>query len=231
MLAVKGLAAGYGGLRILHDVDLTVTEGEVVAILGANGAGKTTLLRAISGLVRPTSGSIVFEGWDLAGSPPHEIVRRGVVLVPEGRELFGPLTVRENLEMGGYARPRSELESALQEVCDLFPILAERSGQRADSMSGGQQQMLAIARALMGGPRLLMLDEPSLGLAPQLVSAVFDAIERIRGSGITVLLVEQNAAQAIQLADRAYVIESGTVATGDADLLDDERLRRAYLGL
>ncbi len=230
MLTVDGLAAGYGGLEILHDLSLTVAEGEVVAIVGANGAGKSTLLRTISGLLAPTRGSISFQGRELAGRPPHEIVRRGVIQVPEGRELFGSLTVHENLEMGGYARSRSERAASLREVRDLFPPLAERSRQRADSMSGGEQQMLAIGRALMAGPQLLMLDEPSLGLAPKLVSAVLDAVSRIRDAGITVLLVEQNAPQAIQLADRGYVLESGTVAEG-AELLDDERLRRAYLGL
>lgn len=230
MLTVDGVAAGYGGLEILHDLTLTVAEGEVVAILGANGAGKSTLLRTISGMLAPARGSIVFEGRELSGCPPHEVVRRGVIHVPEGRELFGPLSVRENLEMGGYGRSRNERATTLGEVYELFPVLSERTGQRADTLSGGQQQMLAISRSLMAGPRLLMLDEPSLGLAPKLVATVLEAVARIRSTGITVLLVEQNAPQAIELADRVYVLESGTVA-GGIELLDPERLRRAYLGL
>lgn len=231
MLTVEALDAGYGRLQVLHDLSLTVGEGEIIAIIGANGAGKTTLVRAISGLVRPTKGSIVFDGVQLRATPPHEVVRRGVIQVPEGRQLFGTLTVRENLEMGGYRQSRSTRSATLRELGDLFPILAERPGQRADTMSGGQQQMLAIARALMGRPRLLILDEPSLGLAPKLVLDVLTAVEGIRKSGITVMLVEQNAARAIELADRVYVLESGRVANAGNDLFDNEQLRRAYLGI
>ena len=231
MLIVEALDAGYGRLQVLHDLSLTVGEGEIIAIIGANGAGKTTLVRAISGLVRPTKGSIVFDGVQLRATPPHEVVRCGVIQVPEGRQLFGTLTVRENLEMGGYRQSRSTRSATLRELGDLFPILAERPGQRADTMSGGQQQMLAIARALMGRPRLLILDEPSLGLAPKLVLDVLTAVEGIRKSGITVMLVEQNAARAIELADRVYVLESGRVANAGNDLFDNEQLRRAYLGI
>lgn len=231
MLTVGSLSAGYGRLQVLQDVSLTVGSGEMIAVIGANGAGKTTLVRAISGLVRPTMGSVVFDGTELLGVPPHEIARRGVIQVPEGRQLFGTLTVRENLEMGGYAQSRGDRAATLREVGALFPVLAERPGQRADSMSGGQQQMLAIARALMGRPKLLILDEPSLGLAPKLVMDVLATVERIRESGITVILVEQNAARAIELADRVYVLESGSVVGSNDDPLDDERLRRAYLGL
>ena len=231
MLTVGSLSAGYGRLQVLQDVSLTVGSGEMIAVIGANGAGKTTLVRAISGLVRPTMGSVVFDGTELLGVPPHEIARRGVIQVPEGRQLFGTLTVRENLEMGGYAQSRGDRAATLREVGALFPVLAERPDQRADSMSGGQQQMLAIARALMGRPKLLILDEPSLGLAPKLVMDVLATVERIRESGITVILVEQNAARAIELADRVYVLESGSVVGSNDDPLDDERLRRAYLGL
>ena len=231
LLKVESLSAGYGHLEVLRDVSLTVGRGEMIAVIGANGAGKTTLVRAISGLVRPAMGSIVFDGTELRGVPPHEIARRGVIQVAEGRQLFGTLTVRENLEMGGYGQSRGDRAATLLEVCALFPVLAERPGQRADSMSGGQQQMLAIARALMGRPRLLILDEPSLGLAPKLVADVLVTVERIRTSGITVILVEQNAARAIELADRVYVLENGSVVSTSDDPLDDEQLRRAYLGL
>jgi branched-chain amino acid transport system ATP-binding protein len=229
VLVLDRVCAGYPGLQILHELDLRVDEGEIVAIVGANGAGKTTTLRTISGMVRPTSGTVTFDGRP-AAVPSHELVRRGLVHVPEGRELFGPLTVEENLRMGAWTRRRAA--SALDEVVELFPVLHERRTQRAETLSGGQQQMLAIGRALMAKPRLLMLDEPSTGLSPKLTWAVLDAIKAIRDRGVSVLLVEQNAAQALAMADRAYVLESGSaVLTGSgAELADDDRVRAAYLG-
>jgi len=233
LLTLDGVSAGYDGLQILHDVDIHVDEGEIVALIGANGAGKTTTLRTISGLLRPSAGTITFDGQPLSSTAPHDVVRVGLVHVAENRELFPGLTVRENLEMGAFTRTAVERDETLAEVHELFPILRERSRQTASTMSGGQQQMLAIGRALMARPRLLMLDEPSLGLAPKLVVDVFNIVREINGRGITVLIVEQNAVQTLQLADRAYVLESGSVTLdGDADdLLEDPRVRSAYLGL
>lgn len=233
MLTLERVSAGYRGLQILHEVDLEVGEGEIVALIGANGAGKTTTLRTISGLIKPTSGSITFDGRPLSGSAPHDVVRAGVVQVAEARELFPGMSVRENLDMGAFTRSTADREESLAEVHELFPVLLDRARQTASTMSGGQQQMLAIGRALMARPRLLMLDEPSLGLAPKLVVDVFDIVRRISSRGITVLIVEQNAVQALRLADRAYVLESGTVslAGNAADLLEDPRVRSAYLGL
>ena len=233
MLVVDGLSAGYGGLQILQDISLRVDTGEIVALIGANGAGKTTTLRTISGLVSPTAGSIELDGTVISGQGPHAIVRAGLVHVAEDRELFGGMTVRENLLMGAYTRSNAERAETLEEVHELFPILGERRSQQAETLSGGQQQMLAIGRALMARPRLLMLDEPSLGLAPLLVQQVFDTVEDIRSRGITVLIVEQNAVQTLKLADRAYVLENGQVTLdGDAsELLDDPRVRSAYLGM
>jgi branched-chain amino acid transport system ATP-binding protein len=233
LLTLEDITAGYGGLEVLHGLSLRVDAGEVVALIGANGAGKSTTLRSIMGIVRPRRGTVTFDGDDVTGTPPHRMVRRGVVMVAEDRELFGALTVRENLLMGAFTRRRDEAEATLGEVGELFPILVERAAQRAETMSGGQQQMLAIARALMGRPRLLLLDEPSLGLAPQLVQTVFDVITTIRERGITVLIVEQNASRTLHLADRAYVLESGEIMLQGAgrDLLDDHRVRAAYLGV
>lgn len=233
MLTLDGVCAGYRGLRILHDVSLAVDEGEIVALVGANGAGKTTTLRTVSGLLHPTTGEIRFAGRDIAATPPSGIVRAGLVQVPEGRDLFGPLTVAENLDMGGYTQGAAARARALGDVYELFPVLAERTKQPAETLSGGQQQMLAIGRALMARPRLLMLDEPSVGLAPKLVHAVLDAVRRIRDRGVTVLLVEQNAAQALSICDRAYVMESGAVAMSGhgAAMAKDPGVRRAYLGM
>jgi branched-chain amino acid transport system ATP-binding protein len=233
LLRLEGVCAGYGGLQILHDVSLEVERGEMLALIGANGAGKTTTLRAISGIVRPSAGRILVEDRDLGGLPAHAVVRTGVVQVPEGRELFGNLTVYENLAMGAYARPAADRDRTLKDVYELYPLLEERAGQTASTLSGGQQQMLAIGRALMAGPRLLMLDEPSVGLAPKLVSQMFATLERIRESGITVLVVEQNVVQALRLADRACVLESGRIVASDRSdrLMKDERVRSAYLGL
>lgn len=234
MLSVDGLHAGYAGFEVLHGLSLEVEVGEVVALVGANGAGKTTFVRALSGLVRATSGAIRLDGGDVTNAASHTIVKRGLATVPEGRELFAGLTVRENLLMGTYGRPKSEsLEQGLAAVHDLFPVLAERADQDAATLSGGQQQMVAIGRALMASPRLLVLDEPSLGLAPLLVQAVFDTVRIISDRGMTVLMIEQNAAAALRLADRAYVIESGRVAVSGTgqQLLADSRVRTAYLGL
>jgi len=232
LLSLEKLSAGYRRLQILHGIDLEVGKGEIVALIGANGAGKTTTLRAISGLISPTQGDIVFDGDSIGGMRPDLVVREGLVHVPQDRALFGRLTVAENLTMGAFTR-REGTTSALDEVLDLFPILAERQAQRADTMSGGQQQMLAIGRALMARPRLLTLDEPSIGLAPQLVAQVLRAVTQIRDAGVTVLIVEQNASQTLAISDRAYVMESGTIAvqgTG-TELANDDRVRTAYLGM
>jgi branched-chain amino acid transport system ATP-binding protein len=232
LLRLDGVSAGYRRLQILHEIDLEVRDGEIVALIGANGAGKTTTLRAVSGMLPVTGGRIVFDGERIDGVRPDRIVRRGLVHVPQERALFGPLTVMQNLQMGAYTRGRDEIGAALDEVMGLFPILDERRDQRADTLSGGQQQMLAIARAMMARPRLLTLDEPSIGLAPNLVTSVLEAVTRIRNAGVTVLIVEQNAAHTLKISDRAYVLESGTIAmTGEGPaLIEDPRVRSAYLG-
>ena len=233
MLRIEGLCAGYSGMQILHGVDMRIEEGEIVALVGANGAGKTTALRAISSVIRPTSGSITFRGEDAHGLRTAELVRQGLVQVPEGRALFGPLTVEDNLRMGGWTQPKEKLPEGLAEVYELFPILADKRRQMAETLSGGQQQMLAIGRALMSRPKLLMLDEPSTGLSPKLTWTVLDAVKTVRDRGVAVLLVEQNAHQALNMADRAYVLESGTcVLSGRGpELAADDRVRAAYLGL
>ncbi len=233
MLTLENVSAGYGNLQVVHSVTLEVKPGELVAIIGANGAGKTTTLLSISGFIRPSSGSITFEEEPLTGGKPHDIVKKGLVHVPEGRSLFGSLTVLENLSMGGYTRSSGEREEALEEVYELFPILEERKSQPAATLSGGQQQMVAIGRALMAKPRLLMLDEPSLGLDPKTTARVFSVVEKVRESGVAVLIVEQDAVKTLRLADRAYVLESGEVTlqgTG-SELLEDPKVRSAYLGL
>lgn len=232
MLRLENVAAGYRRLQILHGLDLEVRRGEIVALIGANGAGKTTTLRAISGLISPSGGEILLDGTSIGGLRPDLIVRQGLVQVPQDRALFGRLSVAENLTMGAYTSGKGTT-SALDQVLALFPILADRRRQRADTMSGGQQQMLAIGRALMARPRLLTLDEPSIGLAPNLVVQVLQAVEAIRKAGVTVLIVEQNAAQTLAIADRAYVLESGSIAvegTGK-ELAADDRVRTAYLGM
>jgi branched-chain amino acid transport system ATP-binding protein len=232
VLVLEGLCAGYHGLQILHELDLRVDAGEIVALVGANGAGKTTTLRAISGVVRSSTGTVTFDGKRADGIRTAELVRRGLVQVPEERALFGPLTVEENLRMGAWTQ-KGNASSSLSEVLELFPILDERRRQAAETLSGGQQQMLAIGRALMARPKLLMLDEPSTGLSPKLTWAVLDAVRTIRDRGVAVLLVEQNAAQALRMADRAYVLESGScVLEGPGpELAEDDRVRSAYLGL
>ena len=233
MLRIEGLRAGYGELEILHGIDLEVHEGEVVALIGANGAGKTTTLKTISGVVRASTGSITFDGQSIHNRQPRQIVSEGLIQVPEGRKLFPELSVRDNLFLGSYRRGRSEADDTVDEVFELFPLLRERTDQTAGTLSGGEQQMLAIGRALMGKPRLLMLDEPSLGLAPMLVADIFEVVRDLRRRGLTVMLVEQNAVHALQLSDRGYVLENGNVVlegTGE-ELLGDDRVRSAYLGL
>jgi branched-chain amino acid transport system ATP-binding protein len=231
LLELADVSVRYGAIPALRDVDISVDEGEIVALLGANGAGKTTTLRTISGLVHPSTGTIYFDEWEISHLPAHEVVAFGIGHVPEGRRIFPRLTVMENLEMGAYRR-KGKLDEDFERVFALFPILEQRRRQDGGTLSGGEQQMLAIARALMSRPRLLLLDEPSMGLAPLIVEAIFDIIEQIRSSGATILLVEQNAAQALQVADRGYVLENGLIVMSDqaSRLLDDDRVRRAYLG-
>jgi branched-chain amino acid transport system ATP-binding protein len=231
LLELSSVDVRYGTIPALRGVDLHVDEGEIVALLGANGAGKTTTLRTISGLVHPYRGVVRFAGRAISLLPPHEVVALGIGHVPEGRRIFPRLSVMENLEMGAYRR-RGKLTDDLARVFALFPILEKRARQDGGTLSGGEQQMLAIGRALMSRPRLLLLDEPSMGLAPLIVEAIFDIIDQIRTSGATILLVEQNAAQALELADRGYVLENGSIVMTDraATLLDDDRVRRAYLG-
>ena len=233
LLQVRGLKAGYGPFEVLHGIDIDVAEGEIVAVLGANGVGKTTLNRALSGLIRARAGSIRFAGADITAANHADIVRAGLIHVPEGRKVFPNLSVRENLLLGAYARGRAERAQSLARVLETFPRLAERLGQLAGSMSGGEQQMLAIGRGMMGQPRLLVLDEPSLGLSPLLTEELFALIQRLHAQGLSILLVEQNVVQSLAIAGRAYVIEHGAVAlSGDAAALaDDPRLKAAYLGL
>ncbi len=232
MLRVDSLDVAYGEIRALKGVGLEVGRGEIVTILGNNGAGKTTTLKTISGLLRPLRGTITLEADPLVGVPPHEIVRRGVAHVPEGRRIFNRLTVRENLMMGAYRRTDGGIAADLERVFTLFPRLKERRTQVAGTLSGGEQQMLAIARALMANPRLLLLDEPSMGLAPVLVEQIFHTIADINGQGMTILLVEQNAAMALSIAHRGYVLETGSVALAGtaAELSGNADVRRAYLG-
>jgi branched-chain amino acid transport system ATP-binding protein len=233
LLALQTVHSAYGNIRALRGISLTVERGEVVTLIGSNGAGKTTTLRACSGVIRPTSGRIFFDDQPIDTVRTAELVGRGLVHVPEDRALFGPLTIEENLRMGAWTRRDTPVGDSLSEVFDLFPVLAERRRQTAETLSGGQQQMLTIGRALMARPRLLMLDEPSTGLSPKLTWAVLEAIEVIRDRGVAVLLVEQNAAQALRMSDRAYVMESGSVVLSGAgrELAEDDRVRAAYLGL
>lgn len=233
MLEVAGVTAGYGAFQVLHGIDLTVAAGEIVAVLGANGVGKTTLNRTLSGLIRARSGRIAFEGRDITGVDHAEIVRAGLIHVPEGRKIFPTLSVRENLQLGSYLRGRSERRQTLEHVLDIFPRLRERLRQNVGSMSGGEQQMVAIGRGLMSRPKLLVLDEPSLGLSPLLTDELFGLIRRLHGEGLSILLVEQNVLQSLNIATRAYVIEHGHVVLSGpaADLAEDPRLKAAYLGM
>ncbi len=234
MLRVEGLNFSYGDLRVLWDLDLEVREGEIVTVVGSNGAGKSTTLKNISRLVRPASGTLTFNGVDLTRLESHQVVEQGIVQVPEGRKIFPEMTVRENLRMGSFIRDaRKDREANIERVFQLFPRLKERERQLGGTMSGGEQQMLAIARGLMANPRLLLLDEPSLGLAPLLVKFIFEIIQEINRQGVTVLLVEQNVYQSLRIAHRAYVLETGRVVLcgSGADLLDNEHVRKAFLGM
>jgi len=231
LLEVKGVEVRYGAVPALHDFTISVEQGEIVTLLGANGAGKTTTLRMISGLHHASLGSVSFDGVDISRFAAHRTVELGISHVPEGRRIFPQMTVLENLEIGAYHKPHGQ-NAKLEQVYELFPILKERRKQQGGNLSGGEQQMLAIGRALMAEPRLLLLDEPSMGLAPLFVQTIFEILRRIRDQGVTVLLVEQNAAKALQLADRGYVLEKGRIVLQDSAsvLLRDDRVRMAYLG-
>ncbi|HLF48605.1 MAG TPA: ABC transporter ATP-binding protein [Methylomirabilota bacterium] len=234
MLELRGVTAGYGQFTALWDVSLRVSAGEAVAVVGPNGAGKTTLMRVISGLVSPREGDLAFEGQSLARLPAHEIVARGIAHVPEGRRIFPMLTVADNLKMGAFLRSaRRGYRDSVERVYTLFPALAERQKQRAGSLSGGEQQMLAIGRALMSRPKIILLDEPSMGLAPVMVLRLFDLIRRVREEGYTILVVEQNVRQVLKLVDRAYLLEVGRIKMeGRADELSEQDfVRKAYVGL
>ncbi|HWB31320.1 MAG TPA: ABC transporter ATP-binding protein [Vicinamibacterales bacterium] len=233
MLTLDRVNVFYGGIHALRDLSIAIREGEVVTLIGANGAGKSTTLRAISGLVPPRSGRVTFDGEDITGAPAHTLVARGISMSPEGRGVFANLTVLENLEMGAYrVRDRQQIAQDLERGFSLFPRLKERLKQRAGTLSGGEQQMLAMARALMSRPRLLLLDEPSLGLAPIVCQTIFSTIDAIKAAGTTVLLVEQNASVALRHSDRGYVLETGAVIFegAAADIAADPRVRQAYLG-
>jgi branched-chain amino acid transport system ATP-binding protein len=233
LIKVENLAAGYGLVEVLRNISLEINQGEVVAVLGSNGVGKTTLNNCLSGLIKPNNGKIFFEDEVISNKSPEEIVDMGLIHVPEGRKLFPNLTVKDNLELGSYLRGKSNRSSNLENVLDIFPKLSERISQTAGTLSGGEQQMVAIGRGLMGDPRLLLLDEPSLGLSPLLVEQMFELIKKISDNGLTVLLVEQNVTQSLSIADRAYVIEEGSIAISGLsnDLLKNAELKRSYLGL
>ena len=231
ILEIRNLSVSYGGINAVKDIDLDVPEGQIVTLIGANGAGKSTILRTISGLVKTKTGSVKYEGKELLGKSPDLIVSEGITLVPEGRRVFTDLTVLENLKIGAYLR-KDDIEPDIEYVYSLFPRLKERAWQYAGTLSGGEQQMLAVGRALMSRPKLIMMDEPSLGLAPLVVKSIFDIIKTINQKGITVLLIEQNANMALMAAHTAYVLETGNITmkgTG-AELLADERIKEAYLG-
>jgi branched-chain amino acid transport system ATP-binding protein len=234
MLELRDITAGYGAFTALWNVNLCVQAGEAVAVVGPNGAGKTTLMRAISGMIPIRSGELVFEGASVGGRPAYEIVARGIAHVPEGRRIFPALSVADNLRMGAFLPvARSRYQESLARVFSLFPVLAERRAQRAGSLSGGEQQMLAVGRALMSCPRLILLDEPSMGLAPVMVLRLFDLIQRIRAEGYTILVVEQNVRQVLKIVDRAYLLEVGRIKMEGraAELSEDEFVRKAYVGL
>ena len=233
LIKVENLAAGYGLVEVLRNISLEINQGEVVAVLGSNGVGKTTLNNCLSGLIKPNHGKIFFQDEVISNKSPEEIVDMGLIHVPEGRKLFPNLTVKDNLELGSYRRGKSNRSSNLENVLNIFPKLSERISLTAGTLSGGEQQMVAIGRGLMGDPRLLLLDEPSLGLSPLLVEQMFDLIKKISDNGLTVLLVEQNVTQSLSIADRAYVIEEGAIAISglSKDLLKNAELKRSYLGL
>ena len=233
MLEIKDLEVYYGMIQAIKGISFQVNEGEVIALIGANGAGKTTILHTVTGLLSPKCGSVLFEGKDITKVPAHKIVSLGMAHVPEGRRVFAELTVYENLKMGAYTRKdKNEMEQTLESVYQRFPRLRERKNQLAGTLSGGEQQMLAMGRALMSHPKIILMDEPSMGLSPILVNQIFDIIEEVSKSGTTVLLVEQNAKKALAIADRAYVLETGKIVLeGDADqLMNDDSIKKAYLG-
>ena len=233
LIKVENLAAGYGLVEVLRDISLEIEEGEVVAVLGSNGVGKTTLNNCMSGLIKPNDGKIFFEDEVISNKSTEEIVDMGLIHVPEGRKLFPNLTVRDNLELGSYRRGKNNRSTNLEKVLEIFPKLSERISQTAGTLSGGEQQMVAIGRGLMGDPRLLLLDEPSLGLSPLLVEQMFELIKKISDDGLTVLLVEQNVTQSLSIADRAYVVEEGSIAISglSKELLKNADLKKSYLGL
>ena len=232
MLAVRGLKVAYGGIQAVKGVDFEVNEGELVTLIGANGAGKTSTLKAITGLLTPSAGDVIYRGQSLSGAPAHSLVSRGLAMVPEGRGVFARMTIIENLQMGAYRRNDGEVAADLDQQLAVFPRLRERARQLAGTLSGGEQQMLAMARALMSRPKLLVLDEPSMGLSPIMVGRIFEVIREVHGRGTTVLLVEQNARLALQAANRGYVMDSGLITMTDSAerMLDDPRVRAAYLG-
>lgn len=233
LLELKNIVSSYGNIRALKNVSLGVEEGQVVSLIGANGAGKTTTMRTITGLLHPEEGQVFFEGEDITGTLANELVTKGISLVPEGRQIIESLTVNENLEMGAYQRnDQKGIQEDIDEVCNIFPILKERQNQLGGTLSGGQQQMLAIGRSLMSKPKLLLLDEPSMGLAPLFVKEIFEIIKRINDQGTTVLLVEQNAGRALEVADYAYVLETGKMMLEgkSSDIVNDSRVKEAYLG-
>ena len=232
MLSIKGLRSGYGKIEVLHDVALEVAQGQIVTLIGANGAGKTTLLKTISGLLRPSAGSITFEGKSIVRRPPHKIVQLGISHVPEGRAILKRMTVIDNLRMGAYVRNDKDIDRDIEAAFERFPVLSERRHQIAATLSGGEQQMLAIGRALVAGPRLLLLDEPSLGLAPKFITLIFQTLRELKTEGKTILLVEQNARKALQVADHAYVMERGRIVLSGTgpELLNMPEVQRTYLG-
>lgn len=232
MLQLENISTHYGAICAVDSVSLHVNQGEIVSLIGSNGAGKTSLLMTVCGNPRASSGRISFEGEDITQLPSHHIMRKGIAVSPEGRRIFSDLTVTDNLKMGGFFLDKPQIEDGIEHVFGLFPRLRERAHQRAGTMSGGEQQMLAIGRALMSKPRLLLLDEPTLGLAPLIIAQIFEIIQTIRAAGVTVFLVEQNANRALQIADRGYVLETGKVVLEDtgANLLTNDAVRRAYLG-
>lgn len=232
LLEVKNIKVYYGNINAIKDISFEVNEGEIVTLIGANGAGKSSILNTVAGLIKPKSGEIIFDGQGIIGIPAHKIVSKGMALCPEGRRIFQQLSVKENLEMGSYTRPVNEVSESIEKVYELFPRLKERYKQIAGTLSGGEQQMLAMGRALMSKPRLMMLDEPSMGLAPILVEQIFDIIKNLHKSGTTILLVEQNAQMALSIADRGYVMETGRIVTSGTGkgLLLDDAVKKAYLG-
>lgn len=234
MLKVEHLQAGYGGMPVVHDVSFEVKEGQVVGLIGSNGAGKTTALKAVTGIAKPLGGTITYDGKVISGMKANDVVKLGIVMVPEGRHLFGKMSVRDNILMGAYLiQAKERKEKRLQEVYEMFPRVKERLNQQAGTLSGGEQQMVAIARGLMAEPKLLILDEPSLGLSPKLVGEIFEFIKRIRSLGITVIIVEQNVNETLEISDYAYVIQNGeTIFEGTGqEMLTNEEVKKAYLGL